>query len=233
MSEFNCTCLIPFYNECERLPKTLAVISQVPSLNKIICINDGSTEPNTNSLLESIATQYPRITVLSLKKNQGKSVAVARGLELVDTEWVLLLDADLQNLSARELSNILTKTAQNKSRLDMVILRRSRYSKFVTAIRHDILMSGERILRTRDLTSVFSIYTFSGYQLELAINHYMRLNNNRCFWIQTTIANTMKIVKWGVRKSLKKYREELTGYTKFAGTTAYLKQLAFFCHHPL
>ncbi|MBP9781846.1 glycosyltransferase family 2 protein [Candidatus Woesebacteria bacterium] len=228
-----CTCLIPFYNENERVRTTLSIISKVPSITKVICINDGSTESNTPELLRHIATDYPAITLINLTTNQGKSGAIKAGLDQVTTPWVLLLDADLQNLSPTELTSALELTAQKQQQLDMVILRRSRYSWFVTAIRHDILMSGERIMRASDLRAVYTNHTFAGYQLEVASNYYLQTHHKRCFWVQTTTANTMKITKWGIRKSFRKYRDELTGYTSFAGVGAYLRQLLFFCHQPL
>lgn len=235
MSDQQCTCLVPFYNESKRLPHTLAILTQVPEITHIICINDCSDEPETAQLIASLQKNFPEITLLELPTNQGKAGAIKAGLELVKTPWVLLLDADLQHLSANELSTTLQQWSnkQPQHNLDMLILRRAPYSKFVTAIRHDILMSGERIVRTKDLKKIFEELVFSGYQLEVACNHYMLEHKKSVRWVQTTLANTTKLQKWGVLKSLKKYKEELLGYTRFAGVRAYARQVFFFCRQPL
>jgi len=223
------TCLIPFYNEHTRLISVLTTLKPLASHLNFLCVNDGSTD-NTVKLLKK---HFPTVPVLHLPHNQGKSGAIKAGLDHVTTPWVLLLDADLQNLSASDFAASLDLFTQKQKYLDMIILRRSRYSRFVTAIRHDILMSGERILRTKDLREMFARHAISNYQLEVACNYYMQKNKKRCFWIQTSTVNTYKITKWGVRNSFSKYYDELTGYVSFAGVGAYLNQLFFFCHRSL
>lgn len=224
------TCLIPFFNEDQRIFETLNLVTKTKNIDKIICVDDGSEDKS----YKKIKKLYPKIKLLRLEKNQGKSSAVLHGLISVKTKWILLLDADLKNLKISELNTAIKtvkesqKNKLKKDRLDMLILRRSNYSHFVTAIRHDILMSGERILKTKDAIEVFKKPP-TGYQLEVAINQYMIEKNKNCCWHQTSLANSYKIDKWSLTQALKKYIEEISGYTSYAGAINYLKQIKNFC----
>lgn len=228
----DCTCIIPFYNEDERLLNTLTKLQKVPNLKQIICINDGSTNPTTTKAIKQLKT-FPRVTLLNHTTNQGKSAAVLTGLKAVKTKWVFLLDADLNNLQPTELQRALELVEQHQNQLDMLILRRAPYSKFVKAIRHDILMSGERILKTNDLLAIYNQIPFEGYQLEVAINHHMRRAKKSCYWLQASFTNTYKLHKWGLQKSILKYANEISGYTGYAGTRAYLQQVMGFCKQSI
>ncbi|MBP7842929.1 glycosyltransferase family 2 protein [Candidatus Woesebacteria bacterium] len=226
------TLLIPFYNESNRIFNTLKLMTQVKNLHEIICVDDGSQDLN----YKKVKKKYPQIRVLRLKKNQGKSSAILHGLISVTTEWVFFLDADLKNLQIAEIEKavktILKANAKEK-KTDMLILRRSNYSTWVTTIRHDILMSGERIMRTEDALAVFKNPP-TGYQLEVAINLYMLNQQKKCYWQQTSLANSYKFTKWSLLESLEKYKDEVSGYMGYAGPINYFKQLAQFCRdeHP-
>ncbi|MBU1033640.1 glycosyltransferase family 2 protein [Patescibacteria group bacterium] len=222
------TCLIPFYNESNRIIQTLEIITKINSFSEIICVDDGSDDEN----YKIIQNKYPKIKLIKLEKNQGKSSAILAGLKQIKTDWVFFLDADLKNLKQTEIETAISSVKKCTKPLDMLILRRSNYSNFVRAIRHDILMSGERILRTKDALAVFKNPP-SGYQLEVAINQYMADHNKKCFWQQTSLANSYKITKWAPEQALKKYADEIPGYFKYAGPIKYFKQLTNFCWNEL
>lgn len=199
----------------------------------MLCVDDGSKSTASTEAVKTLAAEFPKVKIIQHDKNMGKSAAVQTGLKHVTTPWVFLFDADLQGLQASEISDALQLASRQQDNLDMLILRRARYSWFVSLIRHDILMSGERLLRTADLKDVYQQKPFSGYQLEVAINHYMRTRQKRAYWFQTSLRNTYKIAKWKLPTSLLKYRDEITGYTSYAGIAAYLAQLGSFCLAPL
>lgn len=221
------TCLIPFYNENHRLLRTLREIAKVNGLDKIICVDDGSTDNSTNLIKEN----FPYITLIQLKKNQGKSAAVRQGLKKISTDWTLLLDADLQNLKAEDITHSI-KLLQKEDSYDMLILRLNHRSKFVKLIRHDILMSGERFIKTATLKKIFK-KSFSGYQLEVAINNYMQTHDKRVAWTHSQLDNTYKLEKWQGSDVIKKYLEEWSAYTSYAGPLPYLKQVINFAHKEI
>ena len=87
------TAVIPTFNygrflgECAR-----SVLSQRDVETRVIIVDDGSTDetPRVTAELEA----DPRVTVLRHVPNRGQLPSVNRGAELVDTEYVVKLDAD-------------------------------------------------------------------------------------------------------------------------------------------
>jgi undecaprenyl-phosphate 4-deoxy-4-formamido-L-arabinose transferase len=63
---------------------------------EVVAIDDGSTDP-TLELLEAEREVRPELRVLSFARNFGQHAAVIAGFETSRGEWVITLDADLQN----------------------------------------------------------------------------------------------------------------------------------------
>jgi len=96
--------VIPVYNEEKRLIKTVAalrnaVIPPYLKLEKIIFVNDGSTD-TTLELLHKFSGQIEQDTsvevkVVSYEKNRGKGYAIKTGMAYSDSDYTLLFDADM------------------------------------------------------------------------------------------------------------------------------------------
>jgi dolichol-phosphate mannosyltransferase len=89
--------VVPFYNEAENLPGLIREIdAMLVSLNEpaeIILVNDGSTDgfkrpPTSPGFL---------IRWLDLTRNCGQSAAMYFGMQAARGDFIILLDADLQN----------------------------------------------------------------------------------------------------------------------------------------
>jgi glycosyltransferase involved in cell wall biosynthesis len=92
--------VIPFYNEQDSLKLLVGSLhshlEQTGGPFEIILVDDGSTDgslPAARELLES----YPGMTIVSLRRNHGKTAALAVGLEHASGEIVFTMDADLQD----------------------------------------------------------------------------------------------------------------------------------------
>ncbi len=88
-----CDCIIPFYNEGNRVVHVVNSILKVRKFSKIIVVDDGSTERITYQKLKNKFSK--RIILLKSIINKGKANAVKKGLEFVQSEYCLLLDGDL------------------------------------------------------------------------------------------------------------------------------------------
>ena len=134
MNKKTCTCVIPFYNEKERILSVLRIVTAIKHVDEIICVDDGSTDGTGNE----IKKHFPRVKLLSLPKNRGKASAIKRCLPDVKGEYILLLDADLSNLKKMEIERAITGMMRN-TQIDMIILRR-RFDPWINKIvRGDLL----------------------------------------------------------------------------------------------
>ncbi|HYG38144.1 MAG TPA: glycosyltransferase family 2 protein [Cytophagales bacterium] len=221
------SCIIPFYNEGLRLFSILNVVTELDSVSQIICIDDGSTD-DTSRLIKA---KWPEIEVLRLEENEGKSQAVKHGLKLVKNEVILLLDADLQDINKIELENAILPMLLNPH-IDMIILRRVNAAWFVKIDRADILLSGERIIKKKDLDEIFKNQV-NGYQLEIAINTYMQQGNKNVQWTAWSARNTYKTKKCGLIYGIIKEIQMFISIFSYAGISNFFKQFTSFAKKEL
>ncbi len=221
----SCSCVVPFYNEGSRILNVLRVLKDVDKVSQIICVDDGSDD------LASIwlARDYPLVTLIHLGENRGKTAAVKAGLELVQNEYVLLLDADLDSLESNEISAAIN-TITNTPQLDMIILRRLNAGIHSKLNRGDILYSGERILRRDDLKTILS-QPARGYQLEVIINKYMKDNLKAVYWMPSSARNTYKISKLGLVDGMKAEIDMVVQILACHGPKEYFEQYSQFALH--
>ncbi len=112
------TVLVPAFNEAESLPELCREL--VPVLEtqggswEILIVDDGSRD-GTGAAIEKLAAD-PRVRGVSLRRNFGKSAALATGFRLARGEIVVTMDADLQDDPA-ELPRLVTALDQG---LDLV-----------------------------------------------------------------------------------------------------------------
>ena len=227
MQTQKCSCLIPFYNEGDRLLYTLEKLSSIKELKEIICIDDGSAD-NASKLAKE---KFPNINVIVLPHNQGKSAAIFKGLLSVTTEYVLLFDADLQEIKVEEIQNAIQGIENHRS-VDMIILRRVVERKLLSFLRHYVVMSGQRILRTKDLIEVAKMKP-EKYALETAINKYMMKNNKIVYWMPITTTNIHQMTKLGYKQMVRIILNGFHGYFSSVGIIGYLRQIFTFCKKEL
>lgn len=218
----SCDCIVPFYNEGERVVAVVRALSLVPLIGNIICVDDGSTDH----------VKIPNATLLRLPRNIGKSQAVFAGLQKVRSKHILLFDADLLGVAPKDIKNAIDKY---DSSLDMLILRahgEKRYALIDSVFRNYIIQGGNRILKTSDLREVEKLYPI-GYQLEVAINKYMMDHKKSVAWTPISALNLHKTRKFsffsGWRKDLAMDREIMS----YLGPIKRLQQILFFCRRKI
>ena len=85
--------IVPAYNEEPCLRATLLALLHNLTIDRVICVNDGSTD-GTAALLDRMAADWPGRLIAVHQANGGKGSALMNGLRLVRTEAVFLTDAD-------------------------------------------------------------------------------------------------------------------------------------------
>lgn len=89
--------VVPFYNEAENLPRLIreidAMLRALERQAEIILVNDGSTD----SFAQPPASPAFAIRWLHLSQNSGQSAAMYYGMQAARGEFIILMDADLQN----------------------------------------------------------------------------------------------------------------------------------------
>lgn len=84
--------LIPAFNEEKTVGNVVDVLKHCERIDEIIVINDGSSD-NTSKIAKSHG-----VHVIDLEQNIGKGGAICRGLQVVNGDIILILDADLIGL---------------------------------------------------------------------------------------------------------------------------------------
>ncbi len=88
--------LIPVYNEERTIGTVLRKVLSLGSvLKEIVVVDDGSTDESAR-IIEEMAEIDPRIHFHSQPRNQGKTAAIRKALELASGEIFIIQDADLE-----------------------------------------------------------------------------------------------------------------------------------------
>ena len=95
------TLLIPAYNEAPVLGKLYERIDKLATDNpsysfEFLFVNDGSRD-KTLPIIESFAETDERVSYVNLSRNFGKEIAMIAGIDHVDSDALVIIDADLQD----------------------------------------------------------------------------------------------------------------------------------------
>lgn len=193
--------VFPVYNEEENLPILLEEVARALDplgiVYEIVAVDDGSTDRSLETL-RALRAKHPSLRVLALEKNSGQTAALDAAWRAAAGEFVVSLDADLQNDPA-DIPAMMRKREETGS--DMVIgirvnrqdtLARKIQSRIGNAVRNWItrdsitdtgcslkLVRREAIDRVRLFTGMHrflpTLVRFEGYKvIEMPVNHRPR-----------------------------------------------------------
>lgn len=88
--------VVALYNEAGNIP---ALVQQITTAlqnhnYEMILVDDGSTDASVKIIKENL---LPEIKLIVLRKNYGQSAAMAAGIDAAKGEYIVTMDADLQN----------------------------------------------------------------------------------------------------------------------------------------
>ena len=192
--------VVPCYNEQESLPelfeKLEAVVSELGCDAEYLFVDDGSTD-RTVAVLRELHARSPRVNIISFRRNYGKSAALSAGFHEVDGDYVVTIDADLQDDPA-EIPNLLRRidagadlvSGWKTNRQDPVTKTLpsrlfNSVTSAVTGIKLHDFNCGLKMYR-REVTDAISVYgelhrfipalaVWEGFRVdEIAVRHYRR-----------------------------------------------------------
>lgn len=198
------SCVICAYNEAERIGDVLSVVQDHPLVDEVIVVDDGSTDDT-----DDVVRAFQRIQLLTQPTNMGKSRALVRGVEATTGQFVMTLDADLQNLTSENITALITPVTSGA--VDVSISVRGNSLTLYKAVGLDFV-SGERVF-PRALVAEYAeeIRNLSRFGVESFMNE--RIIERRL---------TISIVKLGNVINTRKAQKE--GWLK--GTWAELRMIA-------
>ena len=167
------TCIIPAYDEEERIARVLRVVADHPWISEIIVVVEGTD--NT----AAVARTFKRVRLLDLGgKRLGKSYAVMKGLEAARHDIIVMLDADLLGLTRDNLSALMLPVLSGEVDVTMSLRRNSLL--LFRAIGVDFV-TGERVFRKEVLGDYQRLATHPGYGLEVFFNQEIIDHRRRMF----------------------------------------------------
>lgn len=95
------TILIPCYNEEESLPilygRLKGLMAGITDYSfELLFVNDGSKD-NTIKIIKELHSQDSRVNYIDLSRNFGKEIAMIAGIDYIDSDAMIVMDADLQD----------------------------------------------------------------------------------------------------------------------------------------
>jgi glycosyltransferase involved in cell wall biosynthesis len=153
--------VVPAFNEAESIPELhrelSAALERLGRSWEVIYVDDGSRD-GTDQVLEEVTAREPRARGVSLRRNFGKSAALAVGFRIARGRWIATLDSDLQDDPA-ELPRLLSAL---QGGLDLVSgwkqKRKDPFSKRFPSKVYNLVTSWVVGLRLHDFNCGFKLY---------------------------------------------------------------------------
>lgn len=93
-SEKKLSIIVPVFNEENLLAQSLPAICRLTINKEVIVVDDGSSD-RTPEILASLQKDWD-FRLIRQEPNQGKGAAVKRGLEVINGDYFIVCDADLE-----------------------------------------------------------------------------------------------------------------------------------------
>ena len=178
------TCIIPAWNEEKNIKRVLKIVNTFPFFNEIIVVDDGSEDQTKKEV-----KKFPKIRLIEHQKNQGKTAAVLTGINKSRGELIVLIDADLINLSHENIAKMIYLVLNKQ--YDMTILDRQGDREAIWGWTNGArFFGGERTFWKKEFNKI-KIPKDGGYLLEIIMNlHYINKNKK----IKTIYCKNLKTV---------------------------------------
>ena len=160
------TAIVPAYNECDRIGNVLSILLQVNVIDEVIVVDDGSTD-GMSSVVAKISQENPRLKLVRHKVNRGKGQAILTGWRASHSPVLLLLDADLINLTAQHVDALVQPVLSGDAEMTIGLFQ---HGYIFTDLSHRATpwLSGQRCLRAV-LMKRLPVQALQGYGFETCL----------------------------------------------------------------
>lgn len=190
------SCIVPAFNEGGRIGAVLQAVAAHPLIDEILVIDDASDDDTAE-----VAARTPGVTLIRQPANGGKTRALAAGFAAMRGDHVLMLDADLIGLTARDVTALIAPV--RSGRADMTISLRGNAPWLWRAIGLDYI-SGERVLHRDLLPPAGELADLPKFGFEVYLNARLVDAKARLQVVPWPgVKSPAKAVKQGVRAGLK------------------------------
>jgi glycosyltransferase involved in cell wall biosynthesis len=174
------SCIIPIYNEAERIGAVLDIARDHPMISEVILVDDGSTDGSKGVVKQKSGG---KVKLIFLEKNMGKSFVAATGIEKATNDIIFLLDGDLIGLAKKDISDIIHPILSGEADISMSLRKNSLLIYKIFKLDY---VSGERVFqKSLIMEHLTEIRRLPGFGLESFINKLIVKN----FW-------KIKVVYW-------------------------------------
>jgi glycosyltransferase involved in cell wall biosynthesis len=208
--------VIPAYNEADNLKRVLTAASRYRWLTQIVVADDGSTD-GTSAVVKSCQHFDERIQVVSLPANQGKAAAMLAGVQALQSDLVIFLDADLLDLRPEHIRDLQAPVVDGQAEMSIALFRRGRWR---TNISHRLTpnLSGQRCLGRDEAERILLPAVGTRFGVEMALTRFAKTHDwriQRVYW--TGVSHLTKEEK---RKGLSRFSARWEMYREIAGVLA-------------
>src|SRR5512135_353096 len=98
----NYSVVVPVYNSAQSLPVLAERVDRVfrrvvKDSYELVMVDDGSPNPQTWKMLESLAADSHTVKAIQLTRNFGRAGALLCGFENASGDYIITMDDDLQH----------------------------------------------------------------------------------------------------------------------------------------
>jgi glycosyltransferase involved in cell wall biosynthesis len=154
----NLSVIIPLFNEELTIKEILEKVCSLNNLKEVIVVDDGSTDSSAQVVFDF---GDPKVRLVQLEKNSGKTAAVRRGLAEVDGDITIIQDADLE-YDPEEIKDVITPILDDKADVvygsRFIVKKASRVLYFNHYLANKILTFLSDLLTNVNMTDIETCY---------------------------------------------------------------------------
>ncbi|HSA97340.1 MAG TPA: glycosyltransferase family 2 protein [Acidobacteriota bacterium] len=196
------TAVVPAYNEEDRVANVLETLSRVSLITDIIVVDDGSTDRTGE-----VAAEFKNVQVLRNPVNQGKGLAMDRGVQAAAGEVIFFCDADLEGFGPGIVEEIIRPVVDEE--FDMFVGAREFRENIIT--RAFVFLetkwgiyptTGQRALR-KELWQKLPEGYKRNFRAEVGLNYVARRSRKGLGYKKFVYRHHKKEKKFGILKGLR------------------------------